>query len=62
MVWKYEMTESKLIKKAVKSTDWENIFSGVDINNQVSFLMKSFLMFSNFIPNEKMILCVIQYM
>lgn len=49
------MTESKLTKRVVKGTDRENVFADVDINNQVSFLMTSFLIFSNFIPNEKMI-------
>lgn len=52
------MTESKLIKRVVKGTDRQNVFADVDINNQVSFLMTSFLIFSNFIPNEKMILYV----
>lgn len=56
------MTESKLIKRVVKGTDRENVFADVDINNQVSFLMTSFLIFSNFIHNEKNdFVCAIQH-
>ena len=57
VVWDYGKAHFDLINKATENFDWDKLFSGQDIHDQVNLLNKTILhIFQNFIPN-KVILC-----
>ena len=53
----YGKSQFDLINKAIENFDWNKLFSGQDIHNQVNLFNTTILnIFRNFIPN-KVILC-----
>ena len=56
-VWDFSKAQFDLINKAIENFDWNKLFSGQDIHNQVNLFNTAILnIFRNFIPN-KFILC-----
>ena len=56
-IWDYGKAQFDLINKAIENFDWNKLFSGQDIYNQVNLFNTTILnIFRNFIPN-KVILC-----
>ena len=56
-VWDYGKSQFDLINKAIENFDWNNLFSGQDIHDQVNLFNTTILnIFRSFIPN-KVILC-----
>ena len=56
-IWDYGKAQFDLINKAIKNFDWNKLFSGPYIHNQVNLFNTTILnIFRNFIPN-KVILC-----
>ena len=56
-VWDYAKDQFDLINKANKNFNWNDLFSGQDIHNQVNLFTTTILnIFGNLIPN-KVILC-----
>ena len=42
-VWDYGKTQFNLINKAIQNFDWNKLFSGQDIHNQVNFFKTTIL-------------------
>ena len=56
-VWDYGKAQVNLINKAIENFDWNELFSGQNIHNQIKLFNTTILnIFRNFIPN-KVILC-----
>ena len=56
-IWDYGKAQFDLINKAIENFDWNKLFSGQDIHDQVNLFNATILnIFRNFIPN-KVILC-----
>ena len=56
-IWDYGKAQFDLINKTIENFDWNKLFSGQDIHNQVNLFDTTILnIFRNFIPN-KVILC-----
>ena len=56
-VWDYGKAQFDLINKAIKNFDWNKLFSGKDIHDQVKLFSATILnIFRNFTPN-RVILC-----
>ena len=51
-VWDFGKAQCHLINKKIENFDWNKLFSGQDIHNQVNFFNTRILnIFRNFIPN-----------
>ena len=56
-IWDYGKAQFDLINKAIENFDWNKLFSGQDIHDQVNLFDTTILnIFRNFIPN-KVVLC-----
>ena len=56
-VWDYGKAQVNLINKAIENFDWNELFSGQNIHNQIKLFNTTILnIFRNFVPN-KVILC-----
>ena len=52
-VWDYGKAQVNLINKAIKNFDWNELFSGKNIHNQIKLFNTTILnIFRNFIPNK----------
>ena len=52
-IWDYGKAQFDLINKAIENFDWNKLFSGQDIHNQVNIFNTTILnVFRNFIPNK----------
>ena len=53
LIWDYKKTDSKNIRKALDSVNWERLFDQKDINAQVVALNETILnVFRNYVPNK----------
>ena len=51
--WDYKMADSKNIRKALDSVNWERLFDQLDINAQVAAFNETILnVFRNYVPNK----------
>ena len=56
--WDYGKAQFDLINKAIENFDWNKLFSGQDIHNQVKLFNTTILnIFRNFIPIYSKLLC-----
>ena len=52
-VWDYGKAQFDLINKAIENFDWNKLFSGQDIHDQVNLFHTTILnIFRHFIPNK----------
>ena len=53
LVWDYKKADSKSIRKALDSVNWERLFDQLDINAQVAAFNETILnVFRNYVPNK----------
>ena len=53
LVWHYKKADSKNIRKALDSVNWERLFDQLDINAQVAAFNETILnVFRNYVPNK----------
>ena len=53
LVWDYKKADSKSIRKALDSVNWERLFDQLDINAQVAAFNETILnVFQNYVPNK----------
>ena len=53
LIWDYKKADSKNIRKALDSVNWEKLFDKKDINSQVAKLNETILnVFQNYVPNK----------
>ena len=53
LVWDYKKADSKNIRKALDSVNWERLFDQLDINAQVAAFNETILnVFRNYVPNK----------
>ena len=52
-IWHYQKANIDLIKRAINSFDWENVFSNIDVHKKVSIFNQNIInILCNFIPHE----------
>ena len=52
-VWDYGKAQVNLINKAIENFDWNELFSGKNIHNQIKLFNTTILnIFRNFVPNK----------
>ena len=52
-IWDFSRANSTAIKRAMDMANWDRLFEGLDIDDQVSLLTETLLnIFSNFVPNK----------